>query len=139
NAAQHFYVEMTAVRRHKPAVMGSIIGQSTCCGLGSTMEFNGKHDALATIKTGWLAVGISEAKTLTGPAAELDATSGGQIRAAIKRGDITGKSGQSLMLFALPGISAQRVLLVGTGKDELNDRSFRKLVAGVIGGLRSEE
>ncbi|MBN3585401.1 hypothetical protein JYB64_23715, partial [Algoriphagus aestuarii] len=41
-----------------------------------------------------------------------------------------------LMLFALPGISAQRVLLVGTGKDELNDRSFRKLVAGVIGGLK---
>ena len=101
------------------------------------MEFNVKHGALATIKTGCLVVGISEAKTLTGPAAELDATSGGQISAAIKRGDITGKSGQSLMLFALPGISAQRVLLVGTGKDELNDRSFRKLVAGVIGGLKS--
>src|SRR5690554_8041424 len=91
------------------------------------MEFNVKHGALATIKTGCLVVGISEAKTLTGPAAELDATSGGQISAAIKRGDITGKSGQSLMLFALPGISAQRVLLVGTGKDELNRSEERRV------------
>src|SRR5690606_36703716 len=128
---------MTALRHHKPVVMGSIIGQSTLFVLGSTMEFNVKHGALATIKTGCLVVGISEAKTLTGPAAELDATSGGRISDAMMRSDITGKSGQSLILFALSGISAQRVLLVGTGKDELHNRSFRQLVAGVIGGLKS--
>ena len=101
------------------------------------MEFNVKHGALATIKTGCLVVGISETKTLTGPAAELDTASGGQLSAAIKRGDISGKSGQSLMLFALPGITAQRVLLVGTGKDELNDRSYRKLVTQVTGMLKN--
>ena len=101
------------------------------------MDFNVKHGALATIKTGCLVVGISEAKTLTGPAAELDAASGGQLSAAIKRGDITGKQGQSLMLFALPGVTAQRVLLVGIGKDELNDRSFRKLAASVTATLKN--
>ncbi|MFA5677468.1 MAG: leucyl aminopeptidase [Pseudomonas sp.] len=100
------------------------------------MEFNVKHGALATIKTGCLVIGINEAKTLSAPAAELDAASGGQLSAAIKRGDITGKSDQSLMLFALPGITAQRVLLVGTGKDELSDRSFRKLVTSVAGMLK---
>ena len=101
------------------------------------MEFNVKHGALASIKTGCLVVGINEAKTLTGPAAELDAATSGQLSAAIKAGDITGKSGQSLMLFALPGINAQRVLLVGTGKDELKDRGFRKLVSSVAGTLKN--
>ena len=101
------------------------------------MEFNVKHGALATIKTGCLVIGISEAKTLSGAAAELDTASGGQLSAAIKRGDISGKSGQSLMLFALPGITAQRVLLVGTGKEELNVRAWRKLVSSVTGQLKN--
>ena len=101
------------------------------------MEFNVKHGALASIKTGCLVVGINEAKTLSGPAAELDTACGGQLSAAIKRGDISGKSGQSLMLFALPGITAERVLLVGTGKEDLNDRSFRKLVTSVTGTLKN--
>ena len=100
------------------------------------MEFNVKHGALATIKTGCLVIGISEAKTLSGPAAELDTVSGGQLSAAIKRGDIVGKSGQSLMLFALPGITAQRVLLVGTGKEELDDRRYRKLLNSVANTLK---
>ena len=101
------------------------------------MEFNVKHGALASIQTGCLVVGINEAKTLSGPAAELDTASGGQLSAAVKRGDISGKSGQSLMLFALPGITAERVLLVGTGKEDLNDRSFRKLVTSVTGTLKN--
>jgi len=102
------------------------------------MEFNVKHGALETIKTGCLVVGINEARTLTGTAASLDGICGGQISAAVKRGDITGKSGQSLMLFALPGISAQRVLLVGTGKNaEMSDRDFRKLAQKVVATLKN--
>ena len=102
------------------------------------MEFNVKHGALETIKTGCLVVGINEARTLTGTAAHLDGICGGQISAAVKRGDITGKSGQSLMLFALPGISAQRVLLVGTGKAaDISDRDWRKLAQKVVATLKN--
>ncbi|WP_185268896.1 leucyl aminopeptidase [Halopseudomonas xiamenensis] len=102
------------------------------------MEFNVKHGALETIKTGCLVVGINEARTLSGSAAHLDGICGGQISAAVKRGDITGKSGQSLMLFALPGISAQRVLLVGTGKaGDISDRDWRKLAQKVVATLKN--
>jgi len=97
------------------------------------MDFNVKHGTLETIKSGCLVVAISEGAPLEGPAAELDHACSGQISAAIKQGDITGNSGQTLMLFGLPGISAQRILLVGRGKDaELGDRQFRKLVQKVI-------
>ncbi|PKM31356.1 MAG: leucyl aminopeptidase [Gammaproteobacteria bacterium HGW-Gammaproteobacteria-11] len=101
------------------------------------MEFNIKQGSLATIKTGCLVVGISEAKSLSGPAAELDKACNGQISAAVKQGDISGKAGQSLMLFGLPGISAQRLLLLGTGKDEpLSDRAYRKLVQKLSATLK---
>lgn len=101
------------------------------------MDFNVKHGTLETIKSGCLVVAISEGADLDGPAAELDRACSGQISAAIKHGDITGKSGQTLLLFGLPGVTAQRVLLVGRGKEaELNDRQFRKLVQKVINTLK---
>ena len=101
------------------------------------MDFNVKHGTLETIKSGCLVVAISEAAPLEGPAAELDKACSGQISAAIKHGDISGKSGQTLLLFGLPGVTAQRVLLVGRGKDaELSDRQFRKLVQKVVATLK---
>ncbi|HDZ55970.1 MAG TPA: leucyl aminopeptidase [Pseudomonas xinjiangensis] len=101
------------------------------------MEFNVKHGALETIKTGCLVVAVSEARPLDGPAAILDKACSGQISAAVKHGDISGKAGQTLMLFGLPGITAQRVLLIGSGKDEdLGDRQFRKVVQKVTAVLK---
>lgn len=96
------------------------------------MEFKVKHGALETIKSGCLVVAIADARGLTGPAAQLDAACSGMLSAAVKHGDISGKQGQTLMLFGLPGIAAARVLLIGAGKeDELGDRAFRKLVQKV--------
>src|SRR5690606_42149560 len=101
------------------------------------MELNVKHGAAETIKAGCLVVSINESRTLTGTAAHLDGVCGGQLSAAVKRGDITGKSGQTLMLFALPGISAQRVLLIGSGKKpELSDRDYRKLLQKTVAILK---
>jgi len=49
-------------------------------------------------------------------AADIDAASKGTIRKLVKDGDISGKSGSSLMLTSVPGIRARRVLVVGLGK-----------------------
>ena len=102
------------------------------------MEFNVKHGALETIKCGCLVVAVSESKTLSGPAAQLDSACGGQISAALKSGDLDGKAGNTLMLFALPGIAAQRILLIGSGKDEaLSDRAWRRLAQKAITTLKN--
>ncbi|MEH6565671.1 MAG: leucyl aminopeptidase [Halopseudomonas sp.] len=101
------------------------------------MEFNVKHGALESIKCGCLVVAVSEGKTLSGSAAHLDSLCGGQISAALKTGDLSGKAGHSLMLFALPGIAAQRLLLIGSGKDEaLSDRAWRRLAQKAITTLK---
>ena len=84
------------------------------------MDFSIKTlDAKSTMagaKTGCIAVGVFENKKLSQAAQALDQK--GAISAAVKSGDITGKSGSSLMLRKLDGVAAERVLLIGLGKEE---------------------
>src|SRR5690606_6166048 len=84
------------------------------------MEFSTKsidaRNALPQAKTGCIVVGIYENKKLSSAASSLD--NKGAIMAALKSGDITGKPGTTLLLRCLPGIAAERVLLVGLGKEQ---------------------
>ena len=55
----------------------------------------------------------------------------------LKRGDLAGKVGQTLLLQSLPNLKAERVLLVGAGKErELGDRQYRKLASAVLSTLK---
>jgi leucyl aminopeptidase len=61
-------------------------------------------------------VGVFENKVMTAAAAGLDGD--GAITAAVKSGDISGKPGSTLLLRGGAGLTAERVLLVGLGKEE---------------------
>jgi len=101
------------------------------------MEFVVKSASPETLKTATLVVAVAEGRVLSDAAKSLDTLSGGAIAAVLKRGDLAGKVGQSLLLHSLPNLKAERVLLVGVGKDnELSDRQFRKVVAGVLSVLK---
>ncbi|HVL75941.1 MAG TPA: leucyl aminopeptidase [Noviherbaspirillum sp.] len=81
----------------------------------------------AGIKTGCLVVGVFEDKKLSEVAREVDKS--GAVTAAVKSGDISGKPGSTLLLRGLAGVAAERVLLVGLGKDEpLGDKNFTSAV-----------
>jgi leucyl aminopeptidase len=71
---------------------------------------------LAQAKTGVIVVGVFENKVMTAAAAGLDGD--GAITAAIKSGDITGKAGSTLLLRSAASANAERVLLLGLGKEE---------------------
>ncbi|MDN5485423.1 MAG: leucyl aminopeptidase, partial [Pseudomonas sp.] len=97
------------------------------------MELVVKSVSPETLKTATLVVAVGEGRTLGVAAKQLDELSGGAISAVLKRGDLAGKVGQSLLLQSLPNLKAERVLLVGVGKDaELGDRPFRKIVSGLL-------
>jgi leucyl aminopeptidase len=101
------------------------------------MEFVVKSVSPETLKTATLVVAVTEDRILSDAATKLDTLSGGAITAALKRGDLPGKVGQSLLLHTLPNLKAERVLLVGVGKDaELSDRQFRKVVTGALNVLK---
>ncbi|BAP41399.1 leucyl aminopeptidase [Pseudomonas sp. 21LCFQ02] len=101
------------------------------------MELVVKSVSPETLKTATLVVAVGEGRTLGAAAKSVDALSGGALSAVLKRGDLAGKVGQSLLLHSLPNLKAERVLLVGVGKDEeLSDRQFRKVIAGILGTLK---
>jgi len=79
--------------------------------------------ALAVVDTGCIAVGVFDDGSLCPLGTALDA--GGGISDAIESGDMKGKPGTTLLLRAVPGVAARRVLLVGVGKEEkFNERAF---------------
>ena len=96
----------------------------------SIKAYDAKHP-LATAKSGVIAVGVFDDKTLTPAAAELDID--GAISAAVKSGDISGKAGTTLLLRGIVGLYAQRVLLVGLGgADALTEKNFSSAVHATL-------
>ncbi len=82
------------------------------------MEFSTQSTAsLHQLKTAALAVGVFADGILT-PAADLiDRASNGAIRAIVKT-EFRARAGSSLVLRQLPGVAAQRVVLIGLGKQD---------------------
>ena len=62
-----------------------------------------------------LVVPVAADKTLSGPAAAVDAAAGGALSALVARGDFDGKAKSTRLVHVGAGLKAQRVLLVGTG------------------------
>ena len=101
------------------------------------MELVVKSVAATSLKTATLVLGVGEGRKLGASAKAVDEASSGAISSLLKRGDLAGKVGQTLLLQSVPGLKAERVLLVGTGKDEsLSDRSWRKIASAVLGVLK---
>jgi len=83
-----------------------------------------------TVRSDCGVVPVFEKRTLTPTGKALDKASGGALSAVLKRGDLDGRSGQSVMLRHLPGIKCQRLLLVGCGKpDKFSDSAYKQACA----------
>jgi leucyl aminopeptidase len=100
------------------------------------MEFSIKALSPETAKTGCVVVGVHAANELTPPAKRIDQASRGALRAAL--GDLSGKAGSTLLLRALPGVAAERVLLVGLGeRKSFSAARFREVVGAAASALRN--
>jgi leucyl aminopeptidase len=101
------------------------------------VEFSIKSGSPERIRAGCIIVGVFELRKLTAAAAALDRAARGQLSAALKRGDMDGKPGATLMLHQLPRIAAARVLLVGLGRErDFDDGKFRTAVGKAIAALK---
>src|SRR4029077_17997425 len=80
--------------------------------------------------------GVFEKRKLTGPAASLDHAAKGYLTAVVKSGDMDGKAGTTLLLQKVPGVAAERVLLVGLGsQDKFREKQYREAYAAAIRSL----
>ena len=88
------------------------------------------------VRTGALVVGAFADGTLPPPTRKIDEASKGRISAVTKLGDLGEKPGASLPLYGLPGVAAERVLLVSLGRqDRFGDQSFRDAISGAARAL----
>ncbi len=100
------------------------------------MEFSIKSTQPGRAKTGCAVLGVFEPGKLSAPAARLDEAARGHLAGIVQRGDMEGKSGTTLLLHNVPGVSCERVLLVGLGRQaEFGTKQYREAVASAVRAL----
>ncbi len=100
------------------------------------MDYSIKSGDISKQRTACLILGVFSHRNLSALAQEIDKVGDGFLGKVLKRGDINGESGQQLMLYDVPGVTAERVLLVGLGKPrEFNLSQYRKTLSKVVDSL----
>lgn len=93
------------------------------------MDFNIKSGNPEKQRTACVIVGIFESRRLSPAAKAIDTVSKKYLSNLIRRGDMEGNKGQYLLLHNVPGMIADRVLLIGCGKErEIDDRTYRTII-----------
>ena len=101
------------------------------------MEFSIKAVSPEKKKTGCLVLGVWQDAALTRAAQIADKASGGHLSKVLRHGDLSGRAGATLLLHSVPGIAAERVLLVGLGDPrEFNAPAFREAIRTAATALR---
>lgn len=100
------------------------------------MDFTVKNLAPEKQRSACLVLGVYEGRRLTPAAEKIDAAADGYLTELLRRGDLEGKLCQTLLLHHVPRIAAERVLLIGGGREQdLGDTQFRKIIAKVSAAL----
>jgi leucyl aminopeptidase len=89
-------------------------------------------------RAGCVIVGVFDRRSLSEPATALDEASGNALSSALRRGDLDGKAGQTLVLHHVPKLVADRVLLVGLGRErDFDAHAYRKACTTAVRALRA--
>jgi leucyl aminopeptidase len=101
------------------------------------VEFSIKSLAPEKARCDCIVVGVFDSRKLSEPAQRLDKAAGGHLAGILRRGDMEGKAGATLLVHGAPRIAAERVLLVGLGKEaEFGEKAYREAVAATVRTLK---
>ena len=102
------------------------------------MKYGTRTGNAAKARTQCAIVGVYENGQLSPSARVLDKASKGYLRKVLKRGDISGKTHQILLLHDVPNVGAMRVLLVGLGNEKsMNSAKYADIARTVIGKIKT--
>lgn len=97
------------------------------------MEFSIKSGSPEKQRSACVVVGVFEPRKLSLDGEVLDQISNHYLSDIIRRGDMDGKPGTTLLLHNVPNTLCDRVLLVGLGKErEFKDKEYRDAVRAAI-------
>jgi leucyl aminopeptidase len=101
------------------------------------MEFSIKSGSPEKQRSGCVVVGVYEGRKLSASAQGIDAASGQYLSEVLRRGDLEGSLGKTLLLHNVPKIPADRVLLVGLGRErEFNESAYRTAISAAGKALK---
>jgi len=101
------------------------------------MEFSTKFMMPEKHPAGCVAAGVFESRKLSGAADALDKAAHGQIRELLRSGDMDGKMGSTRLLYRVRGVAAERVLLVGLGKEkEFGEKQYRDCARAALSAIQ---
>ena len=102
------------------------------------MEFSIKSGSPEKQRTACVVVGVFEHRKLSLAADLMDRISGFYISDIMRRGDMDGKLGGTLLLHNVPNSLCDRVLLVGLGKErDFRDKEYREAMAAAVKTLNA--
>ena len=100
---------------------------------GTAMEFTIKSGSPEKQRSACVVVGVFDNRKLSLSAELIDRASNGYVSEIIRRGDMEGKLGATLLLHNVRGTLADRVLLLGLGKErDFRDKEFRSAIKSVV-------
>ena len=102
------------------------------------VEFSIKPLSPEAAKVGCVVVGVYSSSSgsgeLTPAARRIDEKTKGELKKALR--DISGRTGSTLLLRALPGVAAERVLLVGLGDKPITEAAYRDAMRAAANALK---
>ena len=102
------------------------------------MEYSIETLPFDKVQSECIVVGIYQDQQLTTSAAMVDGQLQGIITKVIERGDISGKSSETLLINPILDSSIERILLVGLGdKNKITRKLYRKALASAISALKT--
>ncbi len=97
------------------------------------MEFSIKSGRPEKQRSACVVVGVFDPRKLSAAAEIVDQAAHQFLSDILRRGDMEGKAGTSLLLHGVHGIEADRVLLVGLGKErEFREKEYRAALATAV-------
>ena len=97
------------------------------------MEFSIKSGSPEKQRSACIVVGVFEPRKLTAPAELIDGASKGYLSDIVRRGDMEGKAGRTLLLHNVPGLLGDRVMLVGVGREkDFREREYREAIRAAV-------
>jgi leucyl aminopeptidase len=101
------------------------------------MEFSTKTGSPEKARAGCVVVGVYEGRKLSSAARSVDTASRRKVSEVLKSGDLEGSLGKTLLLHKLPHLAADRVLLVGLGRErDFNESAFRTALGAAVKALK---
>lgn len=102
------------------------------------MEFSIKSGSPEKQRCACVVVGVFESRKLSLAAELIDNASGDYVSEILRKGDMDGKSGTTLLLHNVPNIAADRVLLIGLGKEkDFNEKAYRQVIASAVSSMNT--